>query len=399
LQALEVMLGLGADRPPPPPGMVEVVVDPSDHDVLRSDLIQAENVWERPPPAFILDLSEHGLDTRLLYEHQRSQQGAQVDHFGPVQVLGRDVVLAPGLTDDQRRFYCKNTRAKAALGSLGTAAQHSDIEDGSTAMVRDGDRFLYPRERLEGAEVLDAPVFLATPDEHLNWGMWLLYNVPTAVEYARYAAEYPHFLCAMGQGWQRPLLLELGVPEEALLQHRMDRVLSVPALATYRQTFRGMVLREKDASAFDAVGARLTAGESPNPARLYVSRKGMHHHRVLTNEDELEAALDARGFVSVQPERLPFREQVRLFRNAEAVVGLGGAGMFNVAFCRPGVRVVTIESSMLWVDSHVNLIASRGASYGVILGRQDPADPTPDHKRWWLDVPRAVSAIDDLLAA
>ena len=111
-----------------------------------------------------------------------------------------------------------------------------------------------------------------------------------------------------------------------------------------------------------------------------------------------EHRLRQRGFTIIQPERLEFPEQVRAFSGARVIVGLGGAGMFNAVFARPGTRLVTIESSMSWVASHVNMFASLGLSCGVILGKQDMSDPEPVHKRWQLDIEAAMRQIDDYLS-
>jgi capsular polysaccharide biosynthesis protein len=65
--------------------------------------------------------------------------------------------------------------------------------------------------------------------------------------------------------------------------------------------------------------------------RLYVSRAGTHHRRVL-NEPEIIERLRERGFEVCCPERLSFEEQVRLFHSAEVVIGSRGAGLANMLF-------------------------------------------------------------------
>lgn len=392
---------LGAPPPPyrpGPAGFTEVVIEPHAPDVVQSDAIEATQVWTRPPPAFVLDLSEATLPLPGLEPELRWRQGSQIDHFRNVRVLGRDVILAGHAEAEASRFYGKNTVVEAALAGLRHAADRTDPADASTAITLNGERFFYPIHPLEDAEVVDEPVFLATPDEPLNWGMWLLHAVPAARLYGRYSDVYPRFLCPTDQPWQRGLLLALGVEEKSWLAQTPGRVLAAGRIAAYRQLFRGMVLRHSDRAAFDELGERLgDVRGARSPERIYVSRRGIRHSRVLLNEAELEAALEQRGFTPFRPQELPFADQVRLFRNARAVIGPGGAGMFNVVFCQPGVKVVTLESGVKWLDSHLNLFASRGADYAAIVGRPDPNDPTPDHPRWTLDLPAALSAIDDFI--
>jgi capsular polysaccharide biosynthesis protein len=130
-----------------------------------------------------------------------------------------------------------------------------------------------------------------------------------------------------------------------------------------------------------------------NISRLSITQRSKKQYRALQNENELIDALAARGFDIVEPERLSFPEQVRVFREAECVVGLGGAGLFNVIFCQAGTRVVSIESSTAFVRGHALLFGSLGHRLGIVLGKQDPQDDSPVHKRWTVNVPEAVRHI------
>ena len=41
---------------------------------------------------------------------------------------------------------------------------------------------------------------------------------------------------------------------------------------------------------------------------------------------------------------IKFRDQVGLFYNADCIVGLHGGGFANLAFCKPGTKVVELTS-------------------------------------------------------
>ena len=87
------------------------------------------------------------------------------------------------------------------------------------------------------------------------------------------------------------------------------------------------------------------------------------------------------------------------FSSAEIVVGLGGAGMFNCVFCRPGTKVVDIESTPKFCNAHSNLFASADLSYGIIIGAEDRSDPRSNHRNWWLDLDQALPENSRLLSA
>lgn len=74
--------------------------------------------------------------------------------------------------------------------------------------------------------------------------------------------------------------------------------------------------------------------------RLYVRRNS--GVRKLVNDQEISDALAACGFTVVSPEALTFSEQVRLFSQAELVIGATGAAMANLIFCPQGSRVCVL---------------------------------------------------------
>jgi capsular polysaccharide biosynthesis protein len=125
--------------------------------------------------------------------------------------------------------------------------------------------------------------------------------------------------------------------------------------------------------------ARILAAAPAAPAaratgrRLYFSRRG-HSMRVMTNEAALEAALRARGFEIVRPERLSAAAQVQMMREAEVVVGPTGAAMTNALFAPAGARIVEIQpqnftSQWVWAASR-----SAGAEWrGYVCA--SPVDP------------------------
>jgi capsular polysaccharide biosynthesis protein len=75
------------------------------------------------------------------------------------------------------------------------------------------------------------------------------------------------------------------------------------------------------------------------PTRFYISRK---ETRRVINEPEIIPLLKKFGFVSVQPEKLSFLEQVALFSKAEVIISPHGAALTNLMFCSEGTKVVEL---------------------------------------------------------
>lgn len=101
--------------------------------------------------------------------------------------------------------------------------------------------------------------------------------------------------------------------------------------------------------------------------RLYLTRRG--RSRTVRNEDALMAFLQTQGFLCVDPAELTFAEQVKLFRNADCVVGVMGAAMTNIMFCGKGTKVITLAPASM-PDTFFHFIAGlRGLAYYEIRGR------------------------------
>jgi capsular polysaccharide biosynthesis protein len=81
---------------------------------------------------------------------------------------------------------------------------------------------------------------------------------------------------------------------------------------------------------------RIDAENIPSPARVFLSRRKT---RTLENEAEASAWLGARGFVTVYPEDLDAAGQIRLFRQAEIMVAVHGAGLAPLLYAQPGGRL------------------------------------------------------------
>jgi capsular polysaccharide biosynthesis protein len=71
--------------------------------------------------------------------------------------------------------------------------------------------------------------------------------------------------------------------------------------------------------------------------RLFLAREPAWHD--VTNQAAIVAAAEARGFLTIYPNRLDFTEQVRLVRHARFVVGPSGGAMYLNFFARPGTKL------------------------------------------------------------
>lgn len=66
-------------------------------------------------------------------------------------------------------------------------------------------------------------------------------------------------------------------------------------------------------------------------------------YRVLMNENEIKDYLSSIGFLIIKPENYSFSEQIKIFSNAKYVIGLYGAALMMLAFCKKNTKVLEIK--------------------------------------------------------
>jgi capsular polysaccharide biosynthesis protein len=171
-------------------------------------------------------------------------------------------------------------------------------------------------------------------------------------------ARLPLLTERMSTPFEAALRRRLGFPEEQWLQLPADCDPRVGTLFAPSPLSRGgRVIHSRLA---DWYRARLWGKDAGKARRRLYLRRGAGLRRRVLNEDELLAALEPHGFVSVQPERLSFEEQVDLFSQAEIVVAPVGAALTNMLFMPPGGRAVIVCNNALF--------AIRGDLYFDSLG-------------------------------
>ena len=275
------------------------------------------------------------------------------------------------------------------LRALSCASAFPNEETG-LAPAPDGDGFMLPprvRRRQSGTAVV------LCSHEPTNYGSFLFRVLP------KLHAVRRHGLGGLPMvAWaHNPAFLELlrlaGVPAAQIVQHdtqtptTFDRVIA-PSL----RNPHGFL--DPDSHALFQGMARDNPGAGGG-RRLYVSRLGQARRgsssRHMVNEAEVDAAMSRLGFEVIEPEALAPAEQIAAFASADMVVGPSGSALFNVVFCRPGTKVLDIESEPDWIYAHAGLLASCQARYGLFVGKVDADDPAPVHRRFSLDVSALVS--------
>lgn len=196
------------------------------------------------------------------------------------------------------------------------------------------------------------------------------------------------------------LLSLCGKSKKSILLHDINAVTRIDrAIVPCLRTPHGYI----DPESFEFYAElRASYGVHPTGRKIYVSRlsysKDGLSTRVMVNEGQLIARLKAMSFDIIEPEKLSVRDQIKAFSSASMVVGPSGSGFFNTIFCHPGTKLIDIQSEPDWIYCHAGMYSSMQLNYGIFVGKVDPADPRPVHRRWAVNIDALIARIKAFMA-
>ncbi len=112
--------------------------------------------------------------------------------------------------------------------------------------------------------------------------------------------------------------------------------------------------------------------------RLFVHRLARTRH--LRNEPELRPFLEKHGFEVIDPGTFPTVEAA--FHEAEFIVGPHGAALANLAFCRPGTKVLELVPSDQAYPFFYTMAVHGGLGYDCLIGKSDRETFHPPGQTW-----------------
>jgi len=107
-----------------------------------------------------------------------------------------------------------------------------------------------------------------------------------------------------------------------------------------------------------------------NKNKIYIDRgesdRNYLPQRQISNEDEVKKYLLKNNFISIKLQDIDFVKQIDLFHNAECIVGLHGAGLANLVFCKEKTKVVELRSSNAG-PMYENIAKKNNLNYNSII--------------------------------
>jgi hypothetical protein len=199
-----------------------------------------------------------------------------------------------------------------------------------------------------------------------NYSHWLFFSLPLIRYYREMLGKDPDFYYVGS-----PCLREhfeslemLGIPPSRVLEYGVtaDRLLTVVADRA------GGVDQDFLLFARENLGSRSAVSTQTTGRRLFISRKGAAHRR-LVNEAECARVLrDSFGFELIATENMNLREEIALFQEASVVVATHGAGLANIAFTPKGTPVLELASRTYWDPLFAEIAGASDDPYGIVWG-------------------------------
>ena len=221
---------------------------------------------------------------------------------------------------------------------------------------------------------------LTTPEARHNYWHWTFELLPR-IHLLRQAGvsleNVDHFLINHGDhAYQRETLEKLKIPWKKVVQcnGRVHLLLEKAWIASPLDSDDNGIPAWVAGFVAGMSETKLPAGEYPR--KIYVSRKDTALRRNIINEQEILPILKEHGFKTVDPGTMSMAEQQRTFASAEAVFGVNGAGLTNIAYCSRGAKVYVVypydhQRFCFWFLSSV-----KGLKYNCMLAEKNPAQRT-----------------------
>jgi hypothetical protein len=352
-------------------------------------------MFSRYAAAFLDDPDQVGLFPEGIGPAHYWYPPAHVAATSHAVLVGYRTILTP-----DKRFYTDEAYVEPVVfqNQLIRLSRPDPFSNEATGL-RPTDRETYfefnPGTRAE--RYVEGNVLVLCSDEPFSYGSFLFRVVPkvkavrdlglAGATYIAYAQQKPFM----------DLLEFCGIPGSNIVLHdihaltRIDRAI-VPCMRNPHA-----YLDPESCEVFAEL--RALYGVHPTSRKIYVSRLGISKAgwstRVMVNETELIARLAAIGFDTIEPEQLSVRDQIRTFSSASVMVGPSGSGLFNCMFCHPGTKVIDIQSEPQWIYSYTGMYSSLQLDYGIFVGKADPTDIKPVHRRWEVNIDALIARIGD----
>lgn len=242
-----------------------------------------------------------------------------------------------------------------------------------------------------------------------NYAHWHLQILPAALIARRELGSHIRLIVPVLAEWQRKSLrqafgsdIDKNIIEITANNLWQFQTIYYPSPTWQQNGGRFNALPAECYEMFDKLGNHNRLVGWDGPKKIYLSRFEAKN-RPLANERELTETMESLGFSVVQPERLDYEQQIRLFANAEVIAGPAGAAFANLVFCKSNALVIEFSSKCFspLIDLWGRLLAVRGLRHAIYVD-SDNIGNVADHpnmvKSWSINIEHVKKFMKQVLA-
>tara|TARA_B100001564_G_scaffold359962_1_gene384196 strand:- start:4712 stop:5812 length:1101 start_codon:yes stop_codon:yes gene_type:complete len=187
-----------------------------------------------------------------------------------------------------------------------------------------------------------------------NFFHWMFDVLPKIAIIEKYydLKKIDYFLCPDLNRWQLQTLILLGLKKEQCLSSVKFRHVQANKIITVSHPWLRSKNIVKDIENLPIWISKWLRKKFINiksnknfSKKIYIDRSDtISNYRKIINENDLKILLKKKGFKFFRLANLNFKDEVQLFYNAKKIVGLQGAGLTNLIWCRKNTRIIEIRS-------------------------------------------------------
>ncbi len=117
------------------------------------------------------------------------------------------------------------------------------------------------------------------------------------------------------------------------------------------------------------------------PKRFFIDRSGSNARNIV-NKTDFYDLLSSFGIESIVLEDYPLTEQIQIFKNAELVVAVHGAGLTNILFCRPDTKIIEILPPLCATPAFFKIAIANDLQYRYFIAKDEEISDPVDYATW-----------------
>ncbi|WP_187262364.1 glycosyltransferase family 61 protein [Pontibacter beigongshangensis] len=321
------------------------------------------------------------------------------DYWKPLKSVTTDylVVEVPG-----GRIYTDNQNSVAVISRFNRVVDHVSLSLTNGKVTPPDRNNIFDQRYFNEPDYYEGTVFtLLTGGAGLNnishWFVDVLPRLHLLQESGLYDLVDWFLVPSLRYSYQTETLEMLGIPKEKLIagdEHPHIAADGIIASTAPRgiHTIVPEWLCQFNRNAFLPL-EEVEANEKP--LRLYISRSDSAIRNVL-NEKELLEALEPLGFRNIISSKYSMLERIKMFSQAEVVIGATGAGLINMLFCKPGTRLIEIFSEGFILEPFYDIAPKIGLDYDYVICKGNNNIKNADHgqrEHITVEIDKVLSAI------